>query len=116
MDWLLRAGEIAAAILAITGAIALLRSKVIRPVKAAGKRAIDILEQLLDAARFARQVASELREFSGAFTMFAVGIKEQVDANSERLDRLEEIPQMLIDLEADVARIRKTQRGEGDGK
>lgn len=111
MFWIERAGEIAAALLAIAGLAALIRNKIVRPLGQRWDRLQEIFEQLLAAAKFIREVSQEMREFSGAFTLFAVSIKEQVDHNTGRIERLEDMRELVIDIQADVARIERHRGG-----
>lgn len=107
MTWLIRAGEIAGALSAIIGTVILLRTKIIGPIRRGWAELIALLQRLLTATRAVEGFGHRIEELAGAFTVFAVGIKEQVDRNTERIERLEDMREMVVDLDAALQRLRR---------
>lgn len=76
-----------------------------KPIADGTREALDIFRRLLTAAQAVQRFAADIHGLSGAFTLFAVEIKRQVDENTERLERLEDMRELVVDLDAAVLRI-----------
>lgn len=112
-DWLMALGAGLLGFAALVTAAGVVRNKIVRPLFAGWSKAVDLMERLLDAAHLVQGAAREMREFAGAFTIFAVGIKEQVDQVTLRVDRLEEMQELVIDMQADLERHTRDAGGHG---
>ena len=77
---------------------------VIRPLMRGFERLMQVLEQIREASGGVQKLAREVESLAGAIANFVVGIKEQVDRNSERIEQLEELKEVVIDLAADFRR------------
>src|SRR5438045_4199129 len=99
-DWLMALVGSLLGLAALISAAGVIRNKIVRPLIAGWTRAVDLMERLLDAAQLVQGAAREMREFAGSFTIFAVGIKDQVDDITLRVGRLEEMRELVIDLQA----------------
>lgn len=106
-DWLTLVFEICGGILAVAGVAGLIRGKIVRPLKASYHEMVGLLRRLLMAAVAVETFGRRMEELAGAFSMFAVGIKEQVASNTDRLNRLEEMRELVVDLDAAVQRLRR---------
>lgn len=84
--------------------LGVMRNKVIRPLMAGYGKLLGLLEQIRDASTGVQKLAREVEALAGALSHFVVRIHEQVDANSGRINRLEEMHDLLIDLQADFER------------
>ena len=109
-NWLTTTLYIIGAVAAFAGSVSVIRAKLIRPLIDGWNEILDIFRRLLSAAEIVQRFAAEIHGLSGAFTLFAVEIKQQVDENTERLDRLEERNDLVVDLQADVERIQREFR------
>lgn len=109
-DWLTVTLYILGAALTFSAFCSLIWRKVIKPLKAGYEKLLRLLEQIRDASSGVQRLAREVEALAGAVVTFVVGIKEQVDRNSIRIDRLEEMQELVVDLQADVERIRQRHR------
>lgn len=92
--------------------LGVMRNKVIRPLIKGYGELLVLLGQIRDASTGVQRLAREVEALAGAIANFVVGIKEQVDKNTERLDRLEEVLELVVDLEANVHRLTRQVNGE----
>lgn len=102
--WLATLLIIAASITTLLTAAGVVRAKIVGPLTAAWAEVIGIFRRLLTAAELIQKFAAEMQGMSGAFTLFAVGIKQEVDEHGVRLTRVEEMRDLVIDLQADLER------------
>ena len=99
-----------AVLLIIAGAIGTLGGagvvigKVARSLIGGYNRLLELLEQIRDASSGVQRLAREVESLAGAISNFVVGIHDQVRAHGERLDQLEELKEIVIDLGADFRR------------
>lgn len=108
--WLTLIFEVCGGILALAGVAALLHGRVVRPLIRGYEELLKLLAQIRDASSGVQRLAREVEGLAGAIANFVVGIKAQVDHNSERIDALEEMRELVVDHDAKIQRLVRGHR------
>lgn len=88
--------------------ISLFYRKVIVPLRHGWDEMVKLLQQIRDSSSGVQRLAREVEGLAGAVVRLVVGIKEQVDENTSRIDRLEELRELVVDIDAGLAGLRRT--------
>ena len=104
-DWLATLLLVAGSVVTFAAFLRLGWQHVVRPLMRGFERLMQVLEQIREASGGVQRLAREVEALAGALANFVIGIKDQVDKNTERLDQLEELRELVVDLSADVERV-----------
>lgn len=103
-DWLANLLYAVGAFITLVTFVGVIRNKVIRPLMKGYAQLLALLSQIRDASTGVQKLAREVESLAGAISNFVIGIHEHVAENTQRISRLEEMRELVIDLQADIER------------